>query len=84
MLYSIVMKTAISIPSDIFESAEKLAGRLGKSRSQLYTQAISSFLAKHQSDNLTHKLNEIYGVEASRLDADLVKLQSKSLPKDEW
>lgn len=33
------MKTAVSIPDNIYTSAEKLAKRLGKSRSQLYTQA---------------------------------------------
>lgn len=78
------MKTAISIPDKVFESAEKLAGRLGKSRSQLYTQALSSYLANHQKDNLTEKLNEVYGAEDSTVDITLMKLQFKSLPKGEW
>jgi len=78
------MKTAISIPDNIFESAEKLADRLGKSRSQLYTQALGNYLAKHHNDNLTQKLNEIYESEDSRLDNDLDLMQHKSLPKDKW
>ena len=78
------MKTAISIPDKVFESAEKLASRLGQSRSQLYTQAISAYLAKHRGDNLSEKLNDVYGSEASTLDTGLAKLQAKSLFKEEW
>jgi metal-responsive CopG/Arc/MetJ family transcriptional regulator len=78
------MKTAISIPDKVFESAERLADRLGKSRSQLYAQALSSYVAKHQKDNLTEKLDEVYGAEDSTVDATLVKFQSMSLPKDAW
>lgn len=78
------MKTAISIPDKVFESAEKLANRLGQSRSQLYTQAVSSYITKHQGDDVTKKLDEIYGTQDSKLDSGLADLQSKSLPKDEW
>lgn len=78
------MKTAISIPDNIYESAEKLANRLGKSRSQLYTQAINSFVAKHQREGITEKLNEIYSKDSSTLEEGLSKLQFSSLPKEEW
>lgn len=78
------MKTAISIPDNVFESAEKLADRLGKSRSQLYTQALSGYLAKHQNDNLTQKLNEVYESENSMLDSGLNRLQGGAIAKDEW
>lgn len=78
------MKTAISIPDNVFESAERLASRLGKSRSQLYTQALSNYLVKHHNDNLTQKLNEIYESEDSGLDRGLHLMQLDSLPRDEW
>ncbi len=78
------MKTAISIPDSVFEPAEELAHRLGTSRSQLYTQAMKLYLAKHRNDSLTQKLNTVYEVENSTLDAGLVSLQSASLPKEEW
>jgi len=78
------MKTAISIPDKVFESAEELAKRLGESRSRLYTQAISSYLEKHRRDNITKKLNQVYGSEDSSLDPALQRLQSLSLPKDRW
>lgn len=82
--YTIIMKTAISIPNEVFESAEKLSKRLGQSRSQLYTQAINSYVIKYQKDNLTEKLNEVYESEDSKLSAGLANLQHKSLPKDKW
>ena len=34
------MKTAVSIPDDVFESAERLARRTKKSRSRLFSDAL--------------------------------------------
>jgi metal-responsive CopG/Arc/MetJ family transcriptional regulator len=78
------MKTAVSIPDKVFESAEKLADQLGQSRSRLYTHALNSYLVKHQGDNTTKKLNEIYDTLDSTLDSGLATLQSRSLFKDKW
>jgi metal-responsive CopG/Arc/MetJ family transcriptional regulator len=41
------MKVAVSIPEDLFDSAETLGKRLGVSRSRLYASALAEFLAKH-------------------------------------
>ena len=79
-----LMKTAISIPNDVFEAAEKLARRLGVSRSQLYTNAVSEFLRRHFSDEVTERLNEIYAKESSELDSVTRGLQHAVLGKDEW
>ncbi len=78
------MKTAISIPDNVFESAEKLANRLGQSRSQLYTKAVSSYLEKHRGDNVTKQLDAVYNNVDSRLDPALQDLQSQFLSKDRW
>ncbi len=78
------MKTAVSIPDNVYTSAEKLARRLGKSRSQLYSQAISSYLSKHQKEGLTAKLNEVYSDGDSKVDPLLINLQTRSLSKEEW
>ena len=42
------MKTAISIPDDVFAEAEETAQRLGVSRSGLYTRAIAEFVERHR------------------------------------
>lgn len=76
------MKTAISIPDTVYESAEKLARRLGESRSELYTKAVKSYIERQQSSKVTEKLNEVYGTESSTLDPILVNLQTQSWIKN--
>lgn len=53
------MKTAISIPDDIFADAERLARALKKSRSQLYSRAIKEFVSRHADDEVTEALDRI-------------------------
>ncbi len=53
------MKTAVSIPDDVFDDAERLADRLQTSRSQLYARALSEFVARHDEDRVTAKMNEV-------------------------
>ncbi|MBA3234153.1 MAG: ribbon-helix-helix protein, CopG family [Propionibacteriales bacterium] len=43
------MKTAISIPADLFRSTEDLAIKLGKSRSQLYREALAEYLLRRDA-----------------------------------
>jgi hypothetical protein len=78
------MKTAISIPDDIFHSAEQLARRLGVSRSELYVQALKSYLQTHHEDKVTDTLNTLYGDTPAPLDPVLQSVQTRSLPKDDW
>jgi len=80
------MKTAVSIPDRVFESAEKLAARLGVSRSQLYAKALAILVEKHREDLITSRLNEVYGPEGedSSLDRDSALLQRRSLPREKW
>jgi len=53
------MKTAISLPDNLFKEAERLARRQRKSRSRLYSDAIAEYVARHDPDWITQKLNEI-------------------------
>jgi len=78
------MKTAISVPDKVFRSADALAKRLGVSRSQLYTTAVSELLSRHQGRQVTKRLDSIYAEEDSSLSLSLALLQAKSLPREEW
>lgn len=80
------MKTAISIPEPVFRSAEKLAARLGVSRSALYAKAVAALVEKHREDLVTAQLNEVYGPEGegSELDEQLAALQYRSLARERW
>jgi metal-responsive CopG/Arc/MetJ family transcriptional regulator len=78
------MKTAISIPDALFESAEQFAQRRGLTRSQLYTTALQQYLQEHRSEAITEQLNAIYDSESSTLDPALTRAQTRSLQQDEW
>jgi metal-responsive CopG/Arc/MetJ family transcriptional regulator len=80
------VKTAISIPDDVFEAAEQLARRLGKSRSELYSTAIASYVDQHRQDGVTEQLNEVYGPQKrqAELDTVLATLQALSIPEEKW
>jgi len=78
------MKVAISIPEELFESAESLGKRMRVSRSRLYATALAEFLAKHQGRKVTDRLNQLYSAEDSRLDEGLARLQRRSVGVDPW
>ncbi len=59
------MKTAVSIPDNIFLAAEKAARQLKIPRSQLYTRAVEEYIRKQSNDLVTEKLNQIYSVESN-------------------
>ncbi len=51
------MKIAVSIPDDVFKGAERLASRDKKSRSQLYSEALREYVARHSPDEVTESMN---------------------------
>ena len=79
------MKTAISLPDTLFESAEALAHRLGVSRSELFANAVAAFIEHHDRTALTERLNAVYADAADEPpDLGLARLQARSLPRDQW
>lgn len=53
------MKTAISIPDDLFADAEELARKLKKSRSRLYGDAVREYVARHSAESVTESLDRV-------------------------
>jgi metal-responsive CopG/Arc/MetJ family transcriptional regulator len=53
------MKTAISIPDEVFDVAEKLARRQGVSRSRLFSDAMREYVARHAPDEITDAMNRV-------------------------
>jgi len=78
------MKTAISIPSDIFNTAERFAKKNHLTRSALFTRAMMEFLSRHQNDGVTERLNRLYGNKKVRLDALFSKMQTSVIAKEKW
>jgi metal-responsive CopG/Arc/MetJ family transcriptional regulator len=78
------MKTAISLPDELFKSAEKLANRLGKSRSELYALAINDYLDRSNDSFVQESLDQVYSNNESHVDLTLQALQVKSIVREEW
>jgi predicted transcriptional regulator len=53
------VKTAVSVPDDVYDRAEQAARRLGLNRSQLYTEALNRFLLGLETDPVTQRLDEL-------------------------
>jgi predicted transcriptional regulator len=54
------MKTAISIPDDVFQEAERLARKTKKSRSEIYSRAVREYVARYSEDAVTEALDALY------------------------
>ena len=78
------MKVAVSIPEELFDSAESLGKRLGVSRSRLYATALAEFLAKHKGRKTTERLNRVYAQAESGLDTRLRRLQARTIGDESW
>ena len=78
------MKTAVSMPDELFRRAEAAARRLRISRSELYARAIAEFLDDQQGNAVTQRLNEVYSRQTAKLDSGLHRAQLKSLSRDVW
>lgn len=78
------MKTAVSLPDELFRQADELAKRLGVPRSQLYARALSQFVAEHSPSQVTAALDELYADADSSLDPNLARIQTSSIGDDEW
>lgn len=55
------VKTAISLPRDLFERAEALAHKMRVSQSRLFALAVEAFIQNHENQQLLNELNAAYG-----------------------
>ena len=82
--YDCGMKTAISIPDDVFESADELAEQMGVTRSHLYATAVAEYVAKYRASDVTATLNEVYSEEPSGIGRALRTAQARSVGSSGW
>ncbi len=78
------MKTAISIPDPIFQSAERLAKRMKKSRSQVYSEAVEEYVVRHDPDTVTEQINAVCDDVDTRPDPFLTETARRVLAATEW
>ena len=82
--YTAGMKTAISIPDDVFEQADALARELKQSRSQLYARAVREYVARHSADNVTAALNAVCDQVADEDSAFVAEAARQAGERIEW
>jgi metal-responsive CopG/Arc/MetJ family transcriptional regulator len=69
------MKTAISVPDDLFKEVEKIAQENDYSRSEVFVIAVREYLDKRRSKKLLAELNAAY---AAAETAEEYKVRQKS------
>lgn len=74
------MKTVVSLPDDLDDEAEKLAGELGKSRSQLYQEALREYVYRRCPEAMNRVCDEL----DSRPDPFLTEAARRLLESTEW
>lgn len=78
------MKTAISVPDAIYAEAERLARRLKKSRSQLYSEAVAAYLRRHDADVLTQAFDRVCAAVDCQSDPMVRVATRRVLERTEW
>jgi len=78
------MKTAISIPDDVFEEAEQMAQREKCSRSELYSRAIADYLRRHAPDRVTDEMNRTLRELEGETDDFAPAAARRILGRSEW
>jgi metal-responsive CopG/Arc/MetJ family transcriptional regulator len=78
------MKTAVSVPDDVFESAERLARRERRSRSEVYSAALIEYVARHSPDEVTAAIDRVVEVVGGAIDPFVARAASRILERAEW
>ena len=78
------MKTAISIPDEVYEGAERLARRTKKSRSRLFSDALKEYLARHAPDEVTEAMNRACAEAGEGRDPFVSSAARRILERSEW
>jgi metal-responsive CopG/Arc/MetJ family transcriptional regulator len=71
------MKTAVSIPDDLFQSVEKLSKVMHCSRSRVIAEALRDYLEKMRNRRMLDALNKVYSQAESTEEAVRRRLGKK-------
>lgn len=82
--YTRGMKTAVSIPDEVFQGAERLARRTKKSRSRLFSDAVKEYLERHAPEEVTEAMNRACAEVGDTTDPFVSTAARKTLKRSEW
>lgn len=78
------MKTAVSIPDDLYDRAERLARKLEMTRSGLFSAAVKEFVARHTDDEVTDAMNTALLEIGDQEDPFIREASVRVLERSEW
>jgi metal-responsive CopG/Arc/MetJ family transcriptional regulator len=78
------MKTAVSIPDQVFQDAERLARRAKKSRSQVFSEALKEYVARHAPDEVTEAMDRAVALGSETSDKFMAAAARRVLERTEW
>ncbi|HVP56222.1 MAG TPA: ribbon-helix-helix protein, CopG family [Candidatus Eisenbacteria bacterium] len=79
------MKTAVSIPDEVFQQAEQLAKRTKRSRSRIFSDALREYVARHSPDEVTEAINRACAqLKTQDEDRFAILAGRRTLERSEW
>jgi metal-responsive CopG/Arc/MetJ family transcriptional regulator len=78
------MKTAVSIPDEVYQGAERLARRTKKSRSRVMSDALREYLARHAPDEVTDAMDKACAEVGATRDEFASAAARHVLERSEW
>jgi metal-responsive CopG/Arc/MetJ family transcriptional regulator len=78
------VKTAVSIPDEVFMKVERLARRARRSRSEVFSAALKEYVARHAPDEVTEAMNRVCGQVGDPKDAFIAAAGRRVLENTEW
>ncbi len=78
------MKTAVSIPDEVFAKIERLARRAGRSRSEVFSAALAEYVARHAPDEVTEAMDRVVVEVGDQIDAFVGAAGRQVLEHTEW
>lgn len=78
------MKTAVSIPDDVFKKVDRFARRAKRSRSEVVSAALREYIARHASDEVTEALNRAVDEIGEEKNPFVAAAARRTLEKTEW
>ncbi|HEX2122006.1 MAG TPA: ribbon-helix-helix protein, CopG family [Thermoanaerobaculia bacterium] len=78
------MKTAVSIPDDVFEKVERFARRAKRSRSEVFSAALREYMARHAPDEVTDAINLAIDDIGDQKDDFVAAAARRVLEKTKW
>ena len=78
------MKTAISVPNDVFELSERLAKKLKVSRSKIFAMGVKKLGEEYDEEEIIARINAVCEEVDTTLDPAIRQYQSNRIGREKW